>query len=54
MTLETMDTDYLCIREQTTLLEKRSRDKADYDAFCEVVHFSNVTANIQKDSVKTK
>ena len=54
VTLETMDADYICIREQTTLIEKRSRNKVNYDSFCEVIHFSNVTANIQKDGIKTK
>lgn len=52
--LQEMETDYLCIREQTTLLEKNTRKIANYSDFCEVVHFSNVTANIQKDGVKTK
>ena len=54
VTLETMDADYICIREQTTLIEKRSRNKVNYDSFCEVIHFSNVTANIQKDGIKTQ
>lgn len=52
--LQQMEADYLCIREQTTLFEKNTRNTANYADFCEVVHFSNVTANIQKDGVKTQ
>ena len=52
--LQELETDYLCIREQTTLFEKHTKKTANYEEFCEVVHFSNVTANIQKDGVKTQ
>lgn len=52
--LQELETDYLCIREQTTLFEKHTKKTANYGEFCEVVHFSNVTANIQKDGVKTQ
>ena len=52
--LKAMDVDYLCISEQTNLLQKNSKNTANYEAFCEVVHSSNVTANIQKDGVHTQ
>lgn len=52
--LQSLDTDCLCIREQTTLLDKRSRSKANYDIFGEVIHYSNVTANIRKEGVNTQ
>lgn len=51
---DTMTEDYLCIREQTTLKNKQTQEKATTDSFAEVIHSSNVTANIQKDGVKTR
>lgn len=51
---DTMTDDYLCIREQTTLKNKQTQEKATTDSFAEVIHSSNVTANIQKDGVKTR
>jgi inosine/xanthosine triphosphate pyrophosphatase family protein len=50
--LQSIDTDYLCVREQTTLIDKSSKKQADYKKFGEVIHSSNVTANIKKDGIE--
>lgn len=50
--LQLIDTDYLCVREQTTLIDKSSKKQADYKKFGEVIHSSNVTANIKKEGIE--
>lgn len=46
--------DFICIREQTQLLNKKTLLPSTYSHFEEVIHISTVTLELKKDSLHTK